>query len=363
MKNHLLGLLVLLFTFPCVTSDAGETSEETSEYVVQDRLQSIISTYEEDLRAYAQARAPISKLQQLKETRDAQLQDLIENHKEVPLTKMSAPDLVAMSISMEYLRQWEESVHYARQAYVQAPGFEPVYATLIRTLLNLRRVDEAEGYLTRGIEKLGPRSPICALHFFMARSRQREGKLDKSIEHFEALYSFYMRRLSDESFDLAIPAMHLSPFWDVLSQAKECDKGKKLFSQYLEQITAIHAFRVPDANATEKRLHRSTLLFGLRHELVRIAIPDQLKGIQEEWLIFATTQLTLQPDSQVALGAFGRMVSVIRQAPAIAVAKTDEAVKILRASSFSQEHTNLFERIKHDLNQLTAPASTPGAQR
>ncbi|RCS44026.1 tetratricopeptide repeat protein [Bremerella cremea] len=358
MKYFSLSVFLLVgFFSPCCYAD--KTAEALEKMPPHQRFEVLINGYEEALSQAARRKLPLQKVKQLKQIRDKQLQLLIDSQKSTPLTDLSIVDLVAISTSHEYLHQWEGALRYAQAAFDRSPRDESVYPCLIRSLLNLKRVDEAEDALAVGREELGKDSPVNSLHFFLAMCRKDQGDIEKSVQHYGTLYTYYLNQLDDDSFDLFVPANHLAGYWNILVSSQGKAKAVELFTGYLDQVTRAHTLNDPEVVYSERQLHRSTFFFALRHEMTRLAVPDSLEQIQRDWLHFAVKQLVRDPNSRVAWGAFGKMMDELSNKSVLNRSDIEKALRSLDSSAFFQDNSAVSQRIEKDLHGLVSPDPMP----
>lgn len=319
VSSHSSGFIVRMTKFdyiavfaalllPCGFSLAADVVPVIDEQPsVEDRYIALMRQYERSITELMQRKAEHYALYKAGRLRDESFEQLLEAVAQEDTAQLSAGDLAAASMAAEYLLRKKECIRYARLAIARDPSTEAAYRPLVRSLLNVGRIDEAEAVVESAKQRLPETSGVEALHYFLYIKYQSRSDFPKAILHFRAYLNWLAEGLDENSKVATILARRVQEFQEACSAAgREAEAVAQLqeLSEQVETITFTERQRLlddgEDFNATLTRL---TGLHYLQCELSLLIAPAQFENAVGDWCdgTIAAAETQRPPNSRDAI--------------------------------------------------------------
>lgn len=236
MITMLAGCLVVTSLNACLCCQEAAESNATP----AERYAHICAEYELRMAQAREEKKQIAVLRDIGRWRRDSLTELITDAKEMENTSalMTAEDYVALAVAAEAIRAEDDCIRYARLATSTDPQAEGAYRPLIRTLLNLRKLDDAEAAVFAAEVAIPDLTKWRGMRFFLFKQSRREKQWERAAMHLTA----YMQRVAGEldtgaRYPRELRAA-LKSFVDVCRQAEKTTESQALLRSWRAKCDA-----------------------------------------------------------------------------------------------------------------------------
>jgi tetratricopeptide (TPR) repeat protein len=262
--------------------------------------------------------------QQLKSERNARIRSLLDDKVGAsPHGQLNFDDLIAAARGYEYLKEYDHCIHICKRAIEVNSESDKPYFPLMRSLINLGQLEEAEKVFQSDKKRFPSDSSFYALHGILYAGWNAGGQFDQAADHMSD-YVKYLFTVADKQSWIG---NSVGKFLDLEREAYARSGHESLYSERLEQyraqITKKLRWMEKRTDPTKENLGDVSLLGSMYHaqfEVIKRSEPEAVEDCLHEWLSFVIQRAVRQPANEkfqvelaTALKEFARHLFYISQ--------------------------------------------------
>lgn len=269
----------------------GSAAESTS----GERLRSVIREAQEKQAKLASVvgEVPANELKSailgVLAERNARLQTELEAAVLVDVKTGSYADLTTIAECCEMFELPDDCMRIAFAGIKREPKKDGAYLPLIRTLVHLQQLNEAEKILVEAEAQVGANSPVRALHSLVYFQWAVLKKWDRAIPHIEQHVQFLVQAAKERPKDAEMATFWIDQLAFAYRQGLAEEEGKKRLEKAWETISALKLETSEDAKPTGKsrwadRMRHHCAVLELRCALESHTHRDRLPDSVDMWM-------------------------------------------------------------------------------
>jgi tetratricopeptide (TPR) repeat protein len=333
------------------------------------RLQEVRDWYEASMRS---AIRDVQAAQKLKRERDARIRSLIDAEDDTTAKDdLDFEDLLAIACAYEYLTEHDQCIRFSRLAIQSDGQSDKPYFPLMRSLVNLRRVDEADKAFHAAKGNFPPDSEFHTLHGLLYAGWKGLGEYKQAARHIDAYVDYLFTVVK------AQPNVghRLATFLDLQEEAYvkigEAETYVERLRDYRSDIASNLADMVKGSGPTEHdRIEVICSMYHAHFELLTRIEPEMAGECMVHWFGFLLPRVVVYVSDKNVQAELGIALKELRSRPFLIQEPRrlneifDEALEAL--SQFQREfrhNAEHVEALKNNLQHCSAFLKLMGLHR